>query len=872
MRDFCGELVRRRVLAAFVLTAAVAWPAVAVPPIRLGDAVIPRAQSLRLRLDPFASTYTGSTRIELEVTRSTNVFSFHALPAISRATLLDASGRSRDFTVARAADLATASFPSPLAPGRYTLELDFTAAYESHAAGLYRVSRGDERYLFTQFEQIEARRAFPCFDEPGFKLPWTLELEVPKDLLALANTPIAGESTQGSWRTVRFKTTPPLPSYLVALAVGPFDAVPIPGLSIPGRVITVKGQGARAALAVATTPATLRALEAYFGRPYPFDKLDLIAVPDFAFGAMENPGAITYAEAALLVDPQAVSLEDRRRLIHITAHELAHMWFGDFVTMRWWNDLWLNESFADWMAYKIAALVAPELDFDIEHLESADRAMRADAAATAMPLRLPDDCAVEDAFSNVGYAYNKGVGVLSMIEAWVGEESFRNGLRAYLAQHAWGSADANDLWRALAAASREDVVGVLTRYAAQPGVPRLDVALDAQGGATLRQERFHRVGESLPAESWRIPVLLSYADAQGVRTLRTVVGDAPVRVELAPRGALRWLLPNSGAGGYYRWSLAAPDLESLNRGAAELSRLERVGMVKNLRALFEAGALDGGAWVRTLATLARDSEPVVEVAAIEAVATLEGPFAASGDTYARFVRRLFGEGALRAGWAPSPSGIGSAAQTLRSEILSIAGTEGRDPAVRAAASAAAQRWLAGDRAAIDPALLDLALALAARDGDRALFDAYRRRLDQPTSPQERGALLSGLASFDAPELAAAGLDLGLTEAVRSSEIPRLLFAAARDEAARERAFAWVRSHWPALSAKASPWSVGGMPRLASGCSRSRLGAAGAFFADKRSPLIDTSLARTTDAVDACLRLRSDQGTAVEAAMRMEIGH
>ena len=353
--------------------------------------------------------------------------------------------------------------------------------------------------------------------------------------------------------------------------------------------------------------------------------------------------------------------------------------------------------------------------------------------------------------------------------------------------------------------------------------------------------------------------------------IRDRVGDAPVRLALAPRGALRWLLPNSGGGGYYRWTLAASDLARLNAGTGELSRIERVGMIKNLRALFEAGTLDGAAWIGSLATLARNSDPVVQVAAIQAVGTLEDPFSAGSDTYSRFVRRLFADAALRTGWAPGAPESGSSAQTLRLEILSIAGSEGRDPAVRSAARAAAERWLAGDRAAIDPALFELALVLAAHGGDRAFFEAYRHRLDQPTSPQERDALLGGLASFDAPDLATEGLDLALTDAVRSSEIARLLFSAARDDAGRDRTLAWVRGHWPALSVKASPWTLGGMPRLGGGCSRARLDATGAFFADKRSPLVDNALARATDAVEACLRLRADQGAAVAAAMQAEIG-
>ncbi len=857
--------------AAVVIAASSLWgarAAPATPPARLGDDVVPRAQSLSLRLDPAAATYDGRATIEIEVMRPASSIRLHAAgETLRRVALIDAAGTSSTPGAERDGDLLVLEPASPLAPGRYRLEIDFTQTVGTRAAGLYRVKAGGDAYLYTQFEQIDARTAFPCFDEPGFKIPWSLELDVPAGDLALGNTSIASERTSAGRKVVRFTTTPPLPSYLVALAVGPFDTLPIPGLSVPGRIVTVKGAAARGKLASEVTPGLLRALEGYFARAYPFDKLDLIAVPDFAFGAMENPGAITYADSVLLSDPRGATEGERLRVIEITAHELAHMWFGDLVTMRWWNDLWLNESFADWMANKIALQTAPELGYDLGQVRSADFAMRTDATATAMAVRLPDDCTVEDAFATVGQAYTKGVGVLSMAEAWIGDEAFRKGLLSYLDQHAWGSADANDLWRALGAASGEDVVGVLSGFMQAPGVPLLTVTADAAGHVTIRQERFHRAGDALPAEQWRVPVVLSFADDAGMHTVRILLAGAEGRLDLAPHGALRWLSPNAGARGYYRWSVDSAALGRLVGARAQLSRAERVGLLGNQRALLDAGLLGGGDWVRTLANLAGDPDPLVKKAVVDGVVALQTPFATAEakPVYAEFVRRLFGPAARGLGWEPRRATLGE--EELRDGLLSVVGVQGEDHDLRVEARRAVERWLGGEAAAVDPSLLTTALRLAALDGDRVLFDRYQKRLPGAVDAQERNALLYGLGSFSAPALAAAGLDLILGESTRSSDGAKVLFAAARDEEGRGMAFEWLRKNWAGVSAKLPPYTVGGLPRIAGGCSPERLAAARDFYAGKSPAALQATVEKTADGVEACARLRQKEGAGVSQAMR-----
>ena len=482
-------------------------------PPRLDHVAIPTAQSVDLTCDPEKSDYTGTVRVTLDVKQATEVLRFHTRAlTVDSATLEGAGGAVKASSIEPLApDQVRIRFAKSIAPGAYTLALAFHNAYNTHAISLYKVVTGGHAYLFTQFEDTEAREAFPCWDEPEFKIPWRMTLRVPAADLAVSNTPVASETRAGESKVVVFEPTRPLPSYLIAIAVGPFETVPISGMSVPGRVITVQGASALAAEAAAQAAPLLKSLERYFGRPYPYAKLDLIAAPEFLYGAMENAGAIVFADRALLLDPATASPEQRDRVFSVMAHEMAHMWFGDLVTMKWWDDLWLNESFATWMADKAMDDVHPDDRQGVNALFGVQRAFTTDSHLSTRAMRGKIEGATSLGETASDLTYNKGGAVLTMFEGWVGRDKFRAGVLDYLKAHEWANAEGRDLWLAISKQSGQDVDGGMQSFLNQPGVPLVTLEPAGGGKVKLSQRRFLTVGEA-PAEPqlWRIPVILRY--------------------------------------------------------------------------------------------------------------------------------------------------------------------------------------------------------------------------------------------------------------------------------------------------------------------------------------------------------------------------
>ena len=446
---------------------------------RLGRDVLPTFQSVSLRLDAGTSSYTGTTRIEIEVKRPTDTIRFHAEGVVMDKIRLSGSKGAVTLTTSTGTKgLITAKANRSLPAGAYTLDIEFHDTFNTDAVGLYRMEKDGRSYAFTQFEADDAREAFPCWDEPEFKIPYQFTISVPENQIAIANTLPEKETVEKGWKTTVFKTTRPLPSYLLAIATGELETVEIPGLGVPARVVTVKGQSHLTKAAIETTGPLLRALEAYFGSPYPYDKLDLIAVPEYWAGAMENAGAITFRDDVLLLDPATQTVSQLSRLVRINTHELAHMWFGDLVTMQWWDDLWLNESFADWIGDKITQQVYPEFDWELSALQNSQHIMFADAQPSTRAIRQPIE-STDNLFENVGLAYDKGKAVLAMFERWIGPETFQKAVIAYLEAHKWGNATADDLWKELDKASGKNVSQVLAGFIEQPGYPLVELQMDS---------------------------------------------------------------------------------------------------------------------------------------------------------------------------------------------------------------------------------------------------------------------------------------------------------------------------------------------------------------------------------------------------------
>ena len=857
---------------AFAATVALlaATPATpAAPAVRLGTDVVPVTQAVHLVVDARKPDYTGSVRIELDVRRSARRFALHAEEMDIRRLVLTGPGGPIEVTREGGGrgrlDLIPAA---PLVPGRHTLEIDFANEYDTRATGLYKVTAAGDDYLFTQFEADEARQAFPCWDEPSFKIPYQVTVVVPEAHVAVSNTPIETDTVKEGQRTVVFARTRPLPSYLLALATGPLEFVPIPGMSIPGRVVTVKGGSALAGEAVRTTPPVLAALERYFGRSYPYEKLDLIAVPEFWPGAMENPGAITFRDSILLLDARGASTAQRRTLVSINAHELAHMWFGDLVTMAWWDDLWLNESFASWMADKVTAETFPEFRVAVDAVQDVQGAMNTDARLSTRAIRQPVTVLDNLLQAADELAYKKGQAVLGMVEAWVGPAAFRKGVLDYLAAHEWRNATASDLWGALSKAAGKDVGGMLATFLDQPGIPIVSVDEVEGKRVRLSQRRFANHGVTAPATSWQIPIRLKY-ETSGRMKEQTVLltrGTQDVVLE----GPVRWVHPNVDEIGYYRWSVPPAVLQALaDGGERTMSARERVGFIGNASALLDAGALRGDAYLRLLKPFASDPEPDVVSAVIASLGKVKNAFVTAevAPAFAGYVRALLQPALDRFGMERR-QGEPETVSLLRPQLLQWMGREGADPAVLAHASALGRAYLA-DSASVDPSVAGVVLQLSALGGDRALFDEYRRRAEAATTPAERNRYLGALGYFRDPVLVEEALRYTLEGRLRPQELFTIPSGVGTSVAADGRTYRFFTENFDVIQKKMPPMYMAFMPRVAAGCAEERVAAARTFFADPKraAPGMEKEMAKVAEMVKDCAALRAREGAAVTAYLR-----
>jgi alanyl aminopeptidase len=838
------------------------------PDVRLGRDVVPTFQRVQLRLDPDKRSYSGSVHVELKVASASDTIRFHAEgQKLARVTLRQGGDSVSVTRTTGDHGLQTLVAARRLTAGTATLDIEFTHFYGTRAVGLYKANRGGRGYLFTQFESDDAREAFPCWDEPCFKFPYQVVLEVPSAQEALSNTPIESSVPRDGWKTVTFKRTPPLPSYLLAIAVGPFEYSPVTGTKIPTRIVTCQGQKQLAGITALATPKILAGLEHWFGIPYPYEKLDLIAVPEFAYGAMENAGLITFRDDVLLLDPASASSAQRRSNANVICHELAHMWFGDLVTMAWWDDLWLNESFADWMAAKVTDQVYPQYRQGLNDLQRIQSVKSGDLQPSTTAIR-DRTTSASAGLTNVGLVYSKGNAVLSMFERYLGPETFQKGVQAYLKKHAWGNATAADLWQALDRASGTDVSAAMTTFLDQPGVPYVRV-VPAPGGVRLTQSRATPYGVAQPPLRWDVPMTLQWSDGKTVRSQRVLLKDESMVVKLPAAPA--WVMPNGGGHGYYSWSVPEDWMTALGENAAKLLVPdERVALLGNLSMLMTQGEVRGDTYLQALSHFGSDPEPQVVSSTMEAMTGVRGAFVPDSlaNLFAVYVRRTLSPALERVGYDRRP-GEDETVSTMRGELLRWLANRGQDEKVLAFAQEAAKRYLA-DSTSVDPGIADAVVSLAAKKGDAALFAEYQRRLEATDVPAIRRRFLSALGAFEDTALTSKALDYALSDRVRPTETFVILMGMGqRNEATAALLFQWMMANYDRIATRIPPPALRFLPMMASGCSAERLKAATAFFGDPKheAPGMDKTLERVGDGVHTCLSLREREGEHVNSYMR-----
>lgn len=855
-----------------VLGALSVLTAVPAAAARLPAIVVPRHYDLAFVVDLPGARFDGTETIRVTVSEPTSTIVLHAKELQFADVTVGTGAATQRATVTRneADETATFTVTKPLPKGETELHVTFSGILNDKLRGFY-LSRGATRtYAVTQFESTDARRAFPCFDEPAFKATFAITLTIDRGDTAISNGRVIDDTPGPSARqhTLTFSTSPRMSSYLVAMAVGDFQCTAGAADSVPIRICTTPEKKNLTAIALESAEYIVTFYNRYHAIKYPFGKLDVLGVPDFAAGAMENTGAIFYREADLLADPATASVETRKNIASVLAHEMAHQWFGDLVTMQWWDDIWLNEGFATWMANRPLEEWKPEWNIPVDEELEKQQALTLDSLASTRPIRTAVDTPAEIDAVFDPIAYEKGGAVLRMIEGYVGREAFRKGVDAYLQAHAYGNAKSTDFWAAMAAASGKPIDRILPTFVNQPGAPLVNVSLACEGGhttVTLAQRRFFvdaaQLDKSAPSR-WQIPICVKARGAASATC--DVLTDASLSMPLA--GACSpWVFANAGAHGYYRTAYPpamlramAPDVET------SLSAPERLSLLDDEWALVLAGRHSAADYLTLAAGYGRERVSGVLGELVNRLAFIREYLTGSteADRFERFTRSLFAPLSAEIGLSNHPADPDDRRQ-LRAALLEALATIANDPDAVSLARSALDRALAGS-APLDPALAGPIVRIAAEHGDAALYDKLIAASDRAGSPEERYRYLFAAARFRDPAIIDRALRRVLSPDIRNQDASLYLSRFFANPVARPLAWQFVKEYWSDIEPKVTIFSgdAGLMSALGSFCDpRSRDDIKGFFAAHPTrsgSRALDSSLER----INNCIALWEKQTPAV----------
>ena len=831
----------------------------APPELQLPRDVRPLHCALQLQLDPDAPRFSGSEDLELQLDQPRTQLWLHSRDL--QVTAVTVNGAPAVFEQVNEAGLARVKAALPA--GKATLHLEWSGAWNTQLVGLYLGHEGGLNYAFTMFEAIDARRAFPGWDEPSFKMPYDVTLLVKASDVAIGNTfPVSEEALPGKKR-IRFGTTPPLPAYLLAWAVGPFDveeAEPLPPSSLRAkplriRAIVPRGHGKETRTALADSRALTAWLEEYFGLGFPFEKLDHVGVPDFAWGAEENAGEIHYRESRLIANA-STSREDLLRIAGIISHEEAHQWFGDLVTMDWWTDTWLNEGFASWMGQRAHEAVDPASHAWDDLLRGGHGAMSNDSLGTARAVRQPllRILDVENQFD--GITYQKGAFVLSMLEHWLGREKFRAGVHAYLSARPYGNATTDDLLAALDPALAQPAHTFLD----QAGLPLVKARLDCSPPGPrllLEQSRYLPVGSAASRDvRWQIPLCARFEGGEACTLLKEATGE--LKLPRCPA----WIMPNADGAGYYRFVLDGP------QQPAQLNVRERLAVADSLKAAVNSGAVPFVQALRELSALAADAEPSLQGEAMGLFGQARDPLVRpeARPRVEEAARKLYAPLAAKLGW-DAPADEPAPRRRLRGAVLTFLSFTAHDPGVRAEAARRGREWLK-DPAAVTPDLTHVALAVAVQDSGARLFDELVQRLSVEESAQVRGRILWALGHAREPALAARARELAFDARLRKNERTETIDEQLAQLETRDAALQFVQERMdqllPLIPEIAQPGLLASVRYL---CDAERLAQGRAFMEPRASrvPAGERALLQAVEQAQLCIALRAAQGKSAEEA-------
>ena len=834
---------------------------------RLPDTVVPEHYTLWFAPDLEKETFRGRETIQGVVTQPSTSITLHAAEIKFGEVKVTSGGRTQTARVTTDAKNETATFtvPQRLSEGPVTIEVTYDGLLNDKLRGFYISKANGRKYAVSQMEATDARRAFPSFDEPAFKATFDISLMIDRADTAISNGRLTSDTPgpEPGKHTLVFSRSPKMSTYLVAMIVGDFVCRDGNAEGTPLRICSTPDKRELTGFALEAASQQLKFYNDYFGIKYPFEKLDIIAVPDFSAGAMENAGAITFRERLLLVDPQRSSVSARKRVAVVTAHEIAHQWFGDLVTMKWWDDIWLNEGFATWMENRPVAAWKPEWQVELDEADDTQTALSLDSlrSTRAIRTRVQTTEEINEVFDAI--AYEKTAAVLRMIESYVGPDNFRKGVQSYLNKFAFSNAAGEDFWGELTRVTGRPVDRMMRSFVDQIGAPLLTVRNKCVGNASeisVAQSRFVGTpGAPGQPQTWTLPVCFKTNQGQP----RCELID---RAEQTSKAAgCDSVFANADARGYYITEYSPEAARALGKNAGGLKRVERISLLGDEWWMVRSARHPIDVFLDIAANMAGDDTPAI-------VQTLQTRLSFTGNNsvdaaqqpqYQRWIRERVGP-VLNSLGIPGAPTDGDDVQSRRASLMMLVGVNGGDADVQRRARELAVAYIANP-ASLGPSLAPTVLQVGAAAGDRALYDQYRAQLTKlAAQPEEFYRFFNALAWFRQPALIRETLSWALSPAVRSQDTGTILQAMLRLPWSRDLTWTFVKTNWKALTTKLGTFQ--GIPTIVEGldglCTTAQANDVKQFFAKNPVASVARTVQQSIERIESCAGVDQRQSAAL----------
>ena len=849
---------------------------------RLPYGVSPRHYGLAFTPDLQKAVFGGDETIDVEVNKVTNSITLNAIELEFQEATVTQDNRTQaaKWSFAPEKEQATLTVADELQPGPASIHIKFTGTLNDKLRGFYLARSKERNYATTQFESTDARRAFPSFDEPALKAKFDITLIIDRKDTAISNGHIVSDTpgpAEGK-HTIQFSTTPQMSTYLLAMAVGDFECNEGTADNTPIRVCGTPDKKPLGTAALRYAAEILKFYNQYYGIPYPFGKLDIVGVPDFEAGAMENTGAIFYRESLLFIDDKNSSVDSHQAVFEVLAHEMAHQWFGDLVTMKWWDNIWLNEGFATWMALKPSQALHPEWNATLDAVQSTDTALTADALVNTHSIRAKADTPEEinELFDSI--SYEKAAAVLRMIESYVSPDVFRRGVNVYLRKFMYGNATAEDFWNSLSAASGRRVDKIMPTFVDQAGEPLITVKSaclnppatkePARRGkrrraplkpqpitqVTAAQRRFWADPAAAPKteQIWMVPVCVKSA---GAKPFCQILSQKEQTLPVA--GCSPWVFVNGSAAGYYRTQYDKADLQKLIAVAGtELTTAERIALLRDEAALVGSGLESMATYLDLLSAVNQDAQRAVVESYLPTLDYINSYLLAGTEAggFRNWVRSNFHPMMEKIGWTPGAN-ENADTHTLRGNLVHILGMVGEDPETIRQATSLAVQYLK-DPNSVDASMAKDVLTVAARYGNEELFEQYVNGMRHMSSPEQYYNVGGALAGFRDPKMVERVLEIGVSDEIRNQDSAHLISAVLSNSDNQKIAWEWVKAHWPAVEKKntmsSGPEIVNATRKF---CSAEMRDDVQSFFSEHKVPAAERALKQSGEDINSCMRKR-----------------